>query len=162
MRRGRSSTAGVTLVEMLVVLVLVGILASAVALSVGGARRGAGAEPQAQLLAARLQRAADEAVLTGRAVALIWTGNSYRFMELDGDRWAPHQVVALGREQKLDGGLAFLGAAVRGGSWVLDADLRPRDGRALTLPIGPAGSFVSDAVRVSFDGVSAFVGKGAT
>ena len=60
----RRQDAGVTLVEVLVVLVLVGIMAGIVGLSIGTGSRGDIAKQEADLLVDRLNRAADDVILT--------------------------------------------------------------------------------------------------
>jgi general secretion pathway protein H len=74
----RDPAAGVTLVETLVVLALVGILAGAAALGLGGLGGAAPAAAEAQRLAAALALAADTALLEGRAVLVAWDARGYR------------------------------------------------------------------------------------
>ena len=145
----RSSQAGVTLVEVLVVLVLIGVMAGVVGLSLGPANRGSTGAQEAQLLTARLNRAADEAVLSGSPVALIWTEVTYRFVVLDNAAWVAHPIAVLGTPHELSKGLRFSGEA--GGHFVVLASLRPAGGAALELTL-------DDRVRaqsVVFDGAIA-------
>ena len=152
MTRRRVGNAGVTLVEMLVVLVLIGVMAGAVALSIGPADRGGGAGREARLLAARLDRAADEVLLDGAPVALVWTPDNYRFLTLSAGDWVPHPVAILGQPHAFGRGLSFLGEAAAGGRFVLRPDLVPADDAPLTLAIGASGSAAGDSDRVRFDG----------
>lgn len=147
----RSSQAGVTLVEVLVVLVLIGVMAGVVGLSLGPANRGSASAQEAQLLTARLNRAADEAVLSGSPVALIWTEVTYRFVVLDNAAWVAHPIAVLGTPHELGNGLRFSGEAAAGGHFVVLASLRPAGGAALELTL-------DDRVRaqsVVFDGAIA-------
>lgn len=92
--------SGLTLVEMLVVLAIIGVAAGATVLGMGAAARGASVEAEAQRLAARLQLAADDAMVADRPVALAWTRDGYGFVAWDGRRWrreggegfAPHDL----------------------------------------------------------------------
>ncbi|MFJ6023504.1 prepilin-type N-terminal cleavage/methylation domain-containing protein [Brevundimonas sp. NPDC092305] len=68
--------AGMTLVEMLIVLVIVGVCAGMVVLSIGG-RSEASAQVEANRLAERLRLAADDVLVDGQPVTLRMTGTSY-------------------------------------------------------------------------------------
>jgi len=70
--------AGMTLVEMLVVLAIVGISAGMVTLALGG-RNDAEAQTEANRFADRLRLAADEALIVGRPVTLTMNPNGYGF-----------------------------------------------------------------------------------
>lgn len=73
--------AGMTLVEIVVALAIVGVMAGITVLSVGAADRGAGAETEARRLAARIALAADRALIDGKAINLVWDERGYRFDE---------------------------------------------------------------------------------
>jgi len=77
--------AGFTLVELMVVIVIVGIMASVAVMSAPG-RRTLSAE--ADQFAARLTRAQEEAVLTNRPVGVRVTGQGYSFVARNGAGWA--------------------------------------------------------------------------
>ena len=70
--------AGMTLVEMLVVLAIVGISAGMVTLAVGG-RNDAAAQTEANRFADRLRLAADEALIVGSPVTLTMNPAGYGF-----------------------------------------------------------------------------------
>ena len=148
----RPIEAGVTLVEMLVVLVLVATLAGAVALSLPAAR---GADPlvEAELLAARMRRASEEALLAGAPVALAWDGEGYRFLVSMDGAWTPHPVRLLAETRTLPSGLALAGEGIFA---VTSADL-PLDGQPLRLGLGRAGADPVRAVAVTWDGATATV-----
>lgn len=78
---GKGSDAGMTLVEIVVALTIVGVMAGIAVLSVGAADRGAGAETEARRLAARIALAADRALIDGQAINLMWDERGYRFDE---------------------------------------------------------------------------------
>lgn len=142
----RDRQAGVTLVEVLVVLVLVGVMAGVIGLGIGGANRGVGIDREVQLLTARLNRAADEAVLTGVPAVFVWTGTGYRFALLQDQVWVAHPVAILGTAHDLDRGVAFQGDAARGGQFVILSSLRPLDGAALRLPLAADKGVVFDGL----------------
>ncbi|MGK6318200.1 prepilin-type N-terminal cleavage/methylation domain-containing protein [Sphingomonas sp. DT-204] len=78
-----------TLVEVLIVLVIIGIAASAVSLSVGAATRAPSVESEARRFALRLQAAADDAMLGDRMVALTADKGGYGFAKVDADGAIP-------------------------------------------------------------------------
>ncbi len=150
----RAGDAGVTLVEILVVLVLIGTVAGAVGLSLGNARRGASVDSETALLLARMRRASDEALLAGAPVALTWDNAGYRFLAWADGGWQPHPVSILGTPHLLPDGVGFLGPS-RGGDFVVGADLLPQDGAALRLALGPDGSPAERAPQLIWDGATA-------
>lgn len=137
--------AGLTLVEMLVVLAIVGVMAGVVVLSAGSSS-GRGPEVEARRLAARLELAADETMVTGRAIAFVRGANGYRFVAWKAGRWTDDQSPAL-EPHTLPPGLAIEGTA--NGPVVLGAD---GGGNPIALRIVPAKG---SGWTIAFDGVSA-------
>ena len=76
----RGAESGMTLVEMLVVLAIIGVIAGATVFAIGAATRGPSVEAEARRLANELQLAADEAMVDDRRVAMIWDEKSYAFV----------------------------------------------------------------------------------
>lgn len=117
----RAAERGFTLVEMLVVLAIIGIAAGATVLGLGVATRGVSTEAEAQRLAARIRLAADDAMVTGRAVTLSWDRSGYAFAGAAADEpaFAPHALpqgvrLDMGRPAgSLSLGVDGLGAPVR-------------------------------------------------
>jgi len=72
--------SGMTLVEILVVLAIVGVMAGVVTLGVGAADRGMGVETEANRLADRLRLAADDVLVTRRPLSLAFDGEGYVFV----------------------------------------------------------------------------------
>lgn len=75
--RGADAEAGLTLVEMLVVLAIVGVMASAAVLGIGAATRAPSAESEARRLATTIQAAADTAMIDDGGAALDWDEGGY-------------------------------------------------------------------------------------
>ena len=109
MTGGRDGEAGVSLIEVLVVLAIVGVLAGVSVLGLGAADRSARAEAEARRLADRLQFAADEVLVTSTPLALIWNSDGYRFLSWDRESadWRNAPQPLLGREHALPGALAL-------------------------------------------------------
>ncbi len=76
---------GMTLIEMLIVLVIIGIAAGGVALGVGTATRAPSVETEARRLALRLQAAADDAMLGDRIIAFTAERHGYGFAAIGRD-----------------------------------------------------------------------------
>lgn len=155
MRQGaanRNVQSGMTLVEVLVVLVLVGIMAGVIGLSIGPADRGAGPAQEAQLLVARLNRAAQETAFGGAALGFVWSADAYRFVVLQDGVWVPHPVPLLGQNHELPRDVSLTAADTAQGSYVVSAALLPQDGKALALSFGQNGGAQTGLV---FDGISA-------
>lgn len=79
--------AGFTLVELMVVLVVMGLIAGAVVLTVPDGRPRLADE--AERLAARLVMAREEAVITNKSVDVAFTSRGYAFRKLVGGTWTP-------------------------------------------------------------------------
>lgn len=73
----RDSQAGVTLIEILAVLAVVGVATGAAMM--GLSNRGNGAEAEAVRLARSLSQGMDEALISGRPLALQWDEAGYTF-----------------------------------------------------------------------------------
>lgn len=154
----RASDAGVTLVEILVVLALIGTVASAVGLSLSPTARGTEARSEAELLVVRMRRASEETLLTGQPVAFVWSERDYHFLALVEGNWVPHPTPLLGEAKTLDAGVLFQGEAPRGGFAVTSAAL-PAGGSPLALLIGTDGGDPAQAVVVSWNGATATVSE---
>ncbi|UUX99334.1 prepilin-type N-terminal cleavage/methylation domain-containing protein [Sphingomonas sp. J315] len=86
-----------TLIEMLIVLVIIGVAAGGVALGVGAATRAPSVETEARRLALRLQAAADDAMIGDRIIAFTVEKDGYGFAAVGRD----------GSMAPLSDGLAF-------------------------------------------------------
>lgn len=96
--------AGMTLVEMMIVLVIIGVAAGATVLGIGVATRAPNAEAEARRLSSRLQSVADEAMVTDRPLAFTWDTKGYAFLSWDGAGWQEGKDEAHARHA-LPGGM---------------------------------------------------------
>lgn len=143
-----SEQRGLTLVEMLVVLAIIGISTAAAVLAMSGGRDGNG-QAEAQRLLARVQLAADEAMIGDRSLALSVTPTSYAVMERNdaGLSWQPTTLGGLNDVHKLPAGMQ-LSAQPDAALLPLDADAA---GRPFALTLGRGAQHWT----VSFDGMRA-------
>ncbi len=104
LRKPRHS-AGFTLLELMVVLVLIGIIFSFAVLSL---KRDAWAESmqmESRRLTALLQLARDEAILTGTDVAVRFTEEDYEFMSMREGQWTAVKDDPILRQRALPSGM---------------------------------------------------------
>ncbi len=149
----RDGDAGLTLVEVLVVLVLIATVAGAVGLNLGPGRSEATLDSELALLRARMERASDEALLAGAPVAFAWSQNSYRFLGWTPEGWAPHEVEILGAPHALPDAIRLRQKEAREGVFMVTAQLLPAQGTPLVLSVGEGAP--ADAERLVWDGISA-------
>ena len=140
--------AGLTLIEVLVVLALIAVLAGSASIGLGRIGREDRLAEAAALLATRLQTVADAAVHSGTPAAFLWTRDGYGFATLTGGEWAP-APTGFAPETRLDGGLSLYGD---GSAFVIHGHAVP-DGDPLVLRLESG----SAAVQVRFDGLTAQV-----
>ena len=80
-------SAGFTLLELMVVLVIIGIIFSFAMLSLGGDDLGELMEQETQRMMTLLELASDEAVLRGEELAVLFSEDGYEFLVLNEDLW---------------------------------------------------------------------------
>jgi general secretion pathway protein H len=124
----RHRQAGFTLLEVLLVAMLMGLVATAVTLSMGGAKGDRELDKQARRFMAVLQQAQEQAVMDGRLLGLRLEDHGWQFMVRQGkDRnW-----TALG-DDKVLGPVQLpediqLGVELGGLAWQPDEDERGED-----------------------------------
>ena len=149
-RRAASASAkgrrhGFTLVELMMTLVVIGLAAGAVVLSMPDPRPAVG--ETAERFAARLIRAREEAILTNRIVAVSTDSGGYDFAGFDGADWTPldgaftrqawgEAVVAPRRPVRI----VF---DATGGAEPAEVSLS-RDGRTIAIQVDAAGEVTID------------------
>lgn len=84
----RRDTAGFTLIEMMVVVVLIGVLASIVQITVGD-NAGRHARQETDLLLRLMLGTRERAVLDVQEYGVRLEPDAYQLMRLEGDRWQP-------------------------------------------------------------------------
>lgn len=106
--------AGMTLVEILVVLAIIGVAAGAVVLGIGAAARPPSVESEARRLAERLQLAADDVMIDDRGLAFQWHGDGYGFLLRTPGGWRAGEDEGLAYH-RLPGSMALSVAGVKKG-----------------------------------------------
>ena len=141
----KGTRAGFTLVELMMTLVVIGLAAGAVVLSMPDPRPAIGAT--AERFAARLVRAREEAILTNRIVAVSADADGYDFAGFDGAGWTP--LNGPFTRQSWDEGVVAPRRPVRivfdatGGAEPAEVSLS-RDGRAVAIQVDAAGEVTID------------------
>jgi general secretion pathway protein H len=144
----RAGEAGMTLIEMLIVLAIIAVSAGAVTLGIGSATRAPSVEAEARGLATRLQAAADDAMLGDRMVAFTAERSGYGFTAYGENGPVPLAEGALAFH-KLPGGM------------ILSLDAKPPvllgdgNGKPMTATIASGGQ----RWRVFYDGMTATAAK---
>lgn len=147
----RDPQAGVTLIEILVVLAIVAVGAGASMLALGALDGGSRAGAEALRLADRLRLAADEAMVTAAPLALQWDARGYRFLAWDAREavWREAPQDLLGAAHRLPAALTLAREDAATPDPVLITPDLPQPPVVLRLAGGAADW------RVSFDGFAA-------
>ena len=92
----RATAQGFTLLELLVVIIIVGVMVSAVSLTVGG-NETRQLKDEAQRLTALIDIASQEAILNAREMALQVESDGYQFLVFDDEakKWQPIEANTL-------------------------------------------------------------------
>lgn len=131
-----SREAGFTLVELLVVVFIIGLMASVVTLQMG--RQSPPAEKHASELARALTLLSRESILSGEATAWTVTGGDYAFERYRDGSWSPVEFRRISLPESTPEGLVLIpsGDDRRG---ALQASREPEPGRLVVfLPVGEA------------------------
>jgi general secretion pathway protein H len=100
-----SAQRGFTLLELMVVLVIVSIILTFVTLTAGGDPRAEQLQRETRRLAALLEMASEEAVLSSQQLAVRFSEEGYEFLVLQGGQWLPLSDDPLLRERTLPEGI---------------------------------------------------------
>lgn len=144
--RADAHAAGFTLIEVLVVVVIVGIMATLAVLSVGGRSIEGRLADEARRLHELMLLAGDEAVLQGMELGFLQTAAGYEFLVLRDGKWQPLEDGGPLRSRAVDPPF-YLQLRVEGRPV---APLRPDDKReelkpqVLLLSSGDATEFTLD------------------
>ena len=136
----RSVESGITLIEVLVVLAVIGVATGATMLGLNATDRSTRAEAEAIRLARNLSLGVDEALISGTPLALMWDAGGYSFVA-----WSA-----------ADG----IGGPANGASLATRHDLRAPvamalQGAATPLPVMIASSGLGPAVAFEFASTAA-------
>jgi len=96
---------GLTLVEMMVVVVLIGIILAMATLSMGTAGPQAKMREEGRRLLRLLELARETAIFESRELALVMTDDGYRFQELRARQWRDISDDEVLRRRKLEDGV---------------------------------------------------------
>ncbi|WP_109807064.1 prepilin-type N-terminal cleavage/methylation domain-containing protein [Sphingosinithalassobacter portus] len=97
---------GLTLIEMLIVLAIIGVAAGAVSLGIGSVTRAPNVETEARRLATQLQAAADDAMLGDHMIAFTVEKHGYGFADYGSDGLVARTGGAFGFHE-LPGGIVM-------------------------------------------------------
>lgn len=107
-------SAGFTLIEVMVVLVIMGVMATGISLGIDSLR-GRDADQALRRLRLVLEASADRASVRGRPIAIELLPDGYRFAALDADdNWRPLIDPPVFTERTLPAGLAWAGLRLEG------------------------------------------------
>lgn len=148
----RSGDSGVTLIETLVVLVLIGVAAGIVTLAVPGPAPPRAIAQEAQLLSSRINLAAERSLVAAQHLRMVWRDDGYAFEVWNGEDWAGDSPPPLtGRYHMEDGIILSDGDGKRSGTVRIDPNLMPVRGAVEVFRVGSG----ADQQEVQFDGARA-------
>ncbi len=141
----RQGDAGLTLIEMMIVLVLIGVATSAAVIGLGRGSAAQKVEAESRRLVEMLSLAVDEAMVTRQPLRLEWHASGYFVTRADGK---PPATARLAGGYDLPGGIALQRDTASDGALIIRPD-GLGDPAALTIA-GPRNSWT-----VRFDGLLA-------
>ncbi|WP_220769965.1 type II secretion system minor pseudopilin GspH [Shewanella sp. MBTL60-007] len=99
---------GFTLMEVLLVVLLMGLAATAVTLGMGGASKEKALERTAQQFMMATEMVLDETVLSGHFVGIVIEDTSYKFVYYDEGKWKPLEQDRLLAERQMEPGVEMV------------------------------------------------------
>lgn len=99
---------GFTLMEVLLVVLLMGLAATAVTLGMGGASKEKALERTAQQFMMATEMVLDETVLSGHFVGIVIEDSSYKFVYYDEGKWKPLEQDRLLAERQMEPGVEMV------------------------------------------------------
>ncbi|MCK8046399.1 type II secretion system minor pseudopilin GspH [Shewanella sp. 1CM18E] len=99
---------GFTLMEVLLVVLLMGLAATAVTLGMGGASKEKALERSAQQFMMATEMVLDETVLSGHFVGIVVEDTSYKYVYYDEGKWQPLEQDRLLAERQMDQGVELV------------------------------------------------------
>ncbi|MEO6092050.1 MAG: prepilin-type N-terminal cleavage/methylation domain-containing protein [Novosphingobium sp.] len=149
------SEAGMTLIEVLVVLAIIAVAAGLSVLAIG-AGSGTSGRAEAARLASRLQLAADRSMIEDTRLAFAPAKDGYSFIEWDARQgsWRPSRIDGLGERVRLPAGMTITPDDARP-LFPLDANA---GGLGFTLTLADR----SRHWAIAFDGITARLQPGHT
>ncbi|GGZ02611.1 MAG: ral secretion pathway protein [Shewanella sp.] len=101
----RLRVQGFTLLEVMLVVLLMGLMAAAVTLSIGGGNQQQQLAREAQRFITVTEAVTNEAVLSGQFVGIVVDKDAYHYVVYVDDKWQPLQRDNLLAEHKLPQGI---------------------------------------------------------
>lgn len=151
----RAHDGGITLIEVLVVLAVIGVATGATMLGLNAADRDTRAEAEAVRLARKLSLGVDEALVGGTPLALIWDAGGYRFTAWSAESasWGPAIPNTLSARHDLRApvSLSLQGEETTSPVLIASSGIGP----AITFEFGSTDIGNSPNWVVDFDGFSA-------
>ncbi|WP_398353660.1 type II secretion system minor pseudopilin GspH [Shewanella pealeana] len=108
LRLNLARQTGFTLMEVLLVVLLMGLAATAVTLGMGGASKEKALERTAQQFMMSTEMVLDETVLSGHFVGIVIEDNSYKYVYYDEGKWKPLEQDRLLAERQMEPGVEMV------------------------------------------------------
>lgn len=152
MAEARATDSGVTLIEVLIVLSLIAVSAGVVTLALPEATSKKSIAQEAELLAARLNLAAERSLIEGKTFKFYWDQETYGFQKWTDQEWQPLTDPAFVETEAVLSGVSLIDQlGARRGQIIITPDLLPQHSGALEIEISSGANGRS----VQFDGLAA-------
>ncbi|WP_374706878.1 type II secretion system minor pseudopilin GspH [Shewanella sp. MBTL60-112-B2] len=108
LRLNLARQTGFTLMEVLLVVLLMGLAATAVTLGMGGASKEKALERTAQQFMMSTEMVLDETVLSGHFVGIVIEDTSYKYVYYEEGKWKPLEQDRLLAEREMEPGVEMV------------------------------------------------------